>query len=117
MSSTAYVQFAGGPAGGEAKVVPATMVGQPIRIAVPPKWDGRWADVNSMEPVPIKVVTYVLLRKDFATGTYIYVPEESAGAPRPVPGSAYRWCRECDVKWWGGLTCWCCDQSITNGQA
>jgi hypothetical protein len=114
MSSTAYVQFAGGPAGGETMTVPATRVGQPICIPVLDKFTGMWEERNPPELVPLGRVTYVLLRKDFATGTYIYVPEENASAPRPEPGSAYRWCHECDVKWWGGETCWCCDQSITD---
>jgi hypothetical protein len=45
-------------------------------------------------------------------GSFGIMPPEPEDLAEPVPGvSRFRWCRRCDVKWYGLPACWCCGRT------
>lgn len=42
-------------------------------------------------------------------GVAEFVPAEGG---EEVPSGTYRWCKACDVKWWGGPDCWNCGATV-----
>lgn len=103
----------GGPKHGELVHVPDHMLGQPFRVARLLPIVGKWGDDLRAENLPVEYVEYEAVRFDHQARIWVYeVKRESPAPTRPASGM-WRWCRACDVKWWGDLVCWYCEQPIT----
>lgn len=108
------IEFVGGPKHGEQVVMPADRCGLAITVALPARISYSElvnGEISPLEPVQIETVDYVFLRRDVASGMHIYVPERDkpkSPEARSGPRGTWRWCRKCDVKWWGDPPCWFC---------
>lgn len=115
------IVLVGGPAHGRLISIPEEQLGQSFYVAVPPPLEAVWLRPGEHEPVSameVRKVEYRFHRYDSWSKTWVYVVrEEAKPVPRAVPpGGTWRWCRGCDVKWWGDEVCWCCEQPVTPPQ-
>lgn len=103
----------GGPKHGELIEVPDDQLGQPLRVARLLPIVGRWGDDLRAENLPVEVVEYEAVRFDHQTRMWVYEVKPETPAPARDASGMWRWCRECDVKWWGDVVCWCCEKPLT----
>lgn len=111
------ILMVGGPADGKTLQVPDEGFGQPIRVPVLRDIVARYTDADALhaETVQTDVVEYVHTRYDHQVRVHVYTPRPAPSGELPRPsGGHWRWCRGCDVKWWGDEVCWYCDQTVTD---
>lgn len=118
MTTGVVVQFSGGPWDGEQRTI-STPVPPEIRVPmISTSAPFVSAEVNPAEPVDLEVFTYQRRGVDWQTGLVVFTPKEFATEIRfsGPPSVRHRYCRACDVRWYGTAACWCCGETGDGNQ-